>query len=316
MNSPEVPDKVGPVPPSVDVRQLRYFLAVAEASSFTRAAERLKVSQPSISQQIKDLEGLLGATLFDRLGKTVRLTQAGLAFRSGAEVVLRKLDEACAAVEQVEGLLSGHLHVGVIPAVAVPWIPPVLERFAEAFPGITVSVHERSSNEVETEVEADRLDLGIGVLTYTSRAIAYERITSTEIGLLVPRRHPLARASQVDVATLASERLILLPEAFQLRDMVEEAFRDAKCRPRVAFELNNIDAILAAVARTGLPTLLPSIVLQGRKSLGLEVIPVVGEGLRLDLGLMWPAGGNHSPAARRFAEMTAEVAASQSARTS
>lgn len=293
---------------AIEIRHLRYFLAVAEASNFTRAAERLGVSQPSISQQIKDLEQALGATLFDRLGKTVRLTQAGLALRTAAAVVIRKLDEACAAVRQVEGLLSGHLDVGVVPAVCVPWIPPVLERFAIDHAGVTVSVHERPSNEIETEVEAGRFDLGVGVLSYTSPNVSYERITSADIGLIVPERHPLAERDEVAVKELEQVRLIMLPETFQIREMVEEAFRRAKCRPRVAFEIDSIDTTLAAVARTGTPTLLPSIVLEGRSTLGLRAIKLVGQNLRLDFGLTWAGGTHRSPAAVRFAELLVQVA--------
>jgi LysR family cyn operon transcriptional activator len=293
---------------AIELRHLRYFLAVAETSNFTRAAERLKVSQPSISQQIKDLEQALGATLFDRLGKTVRLTQAGAAFRANAEVVLRKVDEACAAALQVEGMASGHLHIGVVPAVCVSWIPEALERFALAHPGVTVSVHERPSNEVETEVEAGRLDLGVGVLTYTSRGVDYRRITSVDVAFLAPSRHPFARRESVRIEELDGARLILLPESFQLREMVEDSFQRAKCRPRVAFELNDIDALLGVVARTGIPTLLPSIVLEGRKPLGLRAVPLVGEALRLDLGLMWPVGAQHGHAAVALAETIVRVA--------
>lgn len=296
------------MPSTIELRHLRYFLAVAETSNFTRAAERLKVSQSAVSQQIKELEQSLGAALFDRLGKTVRLTHAGTTFRANAEMVLRKLDEAFAVAHAAEGVPSGHLHIGAIPVVCLPWIPEALERFGEAYPGVTVSVHERSSDEVETEVEAGRLDFGVGVLTYTSRSVAYHRITSVDVGLLVPSRHPLAERQSVPVEELDGARLVLLPEEFQLREMVEDSFRQARCRPRVAFELNDIDVLLGVVARTGVPTLLPSIVLQGRKALGLRAVPLVGESLRLDLGFMWPVGAQHGKAAVALAEQITAVA--------
>lgn len=287
----------------IELRHLRYFLAVAETENFTRAAERLNVSQPSISQQIKDLEGALNTALFDRLGKRVRLTQAGLAFRERAVVVLRKLEEALEAVGQVEGLLAGHIDVGVIPALNVPWIPPVLERFAAEYPGVTIAVHERSSSEVETEVEAGRYDLGLGLLSYSSPNIKYERVTSEELTLLVPEKHPLAVQAGVSVKELENVRLVCLPEAFVLRQMVDELFRRAKSRPKVAFQIDTIDATLATVVRSGAPTLLPAVVLEGRKSLGLRAIRLLGKNQRIDFGLMWPMKSDPSPATRLFADL-------------
>lgn len=294
--------------PAVEIRHLRYFLAVAEAENFTRAAERLSVSQPSISQQIKDLETALGATLFDRLGKRVRLTQAGLAFRERAEVVLRKLEEACEAVEQVEGLLSGHLQVGVIPAVNLSWVPPVLERFAVEYPGVMISVREQHSNEIETEVESGRIDVGLGILSYASPRVTYERVLTDELAVFVPERHPLAKRDEVHVKELEGVPLVLLPESFILRQEIEELFRRAKVRPTVAFEIDTIDATFSAVHRTGMPALLPTVVFEGRKALGLRPVKLVGRNHRMDFGLMWPQGSDRSPAVRAFASLVVELA--------
>ncbi|MCK6551528.1 LysR substrate-binding domain-containing protein [Myxococcota bacterium] len=291
----------------IELRHLRYFLAVAETENFTRAAERLNVSQPSISQQIKDLETALKTPLFDRLGKRVRLTQAGLAFRERAVIVLRKLDEALDAVEHVEELLAGHVDVGVVPALNVPWVPPVLERFSAEYPGVTIAVHERSSSEVETEVEAGRYDLGLGLLSYSSPNIRYERVASEELMLLVPEKHPLASKTSVAVRELEDVRLVCLPEAFVLRQMVDELFRRAKSRPKVIFQIDAIDATLATVVRTGTATLLPAVVLEGRKSLGLRAIRLVGKNQRIDFGLMWPMKSDPSPAARLFASFVLEA---------
>ena len=107
----------------VEIRHLRYFLAVAETENFTRAAERLNISQPSVSQQITQLEQTLRTPLFRRVGKRVFLTEAGTAFRKGAEVVLRKLDDACNSVGDIAGLVGGRVNLGVIPALHFGWLP-------------------------------------------------------------------------------------------------------------------------------------------------------------------------------------------------
>ena len=109
---------------SIEIRHLRYFLAVSQTENFTRAAERLRISQPSISEQITPLELALRTPLFRRVGKRVFLTEAGAEFRKSAEVVLRKLDDACTSVSEIAGLLRGHVDVGVIRPCTSPGFQP------------------------------------------------------------------------------------------------------------------------------------------------------------------------------------------------
>ncbi len=301
-------DALSAVRSTIEIRHLRCFIAVADALSFTRAAERLGVSQPAVSEQIKELERVLGTSLFDRLGRVVRLTQAGMAFRKGAELVLRELDDACAAVDNVEGIVAGHLEIGVVPAVCVPWVPEVLAEFSVHYPGVRITIHERSSNEIETEVEGGRLHLGIGLLSHSSPAITYEPITSSDLALIVPESHALAGRKSVGIQELNGARMVLLSEAFQIRSMVDSAFLHCRCRPRVVFEVCNVAAVLAVVAKAGVPTILPSMVVYGHAASGLSVVKLVGPNLAVNLGLMWPAGAVASPAARLYADLTIQVA--------
>src|SRR5438874_7871834 len=162
----------------VEIRHLRYFLVVAETQNFTRAAQRLRITQPSISQTVAQLERELGVQLFRRMGKRVQLTEAGAALRASAGVVLRKLDEARASVHQVAGLLTGHVELGVIPVLHVAWVPAVLERMGRDFPGVTVRARQFSSSDIETELEAGRLDLGFGLATHSSPGLRYEHLLS------------------------------------------------------------------------------------------------------------------------------------------
>jgi DNA-binding transcriptional LysR family regulator len=106
--------------PRIELRHLRYFLAVADAEGFTRAAERLGVSQSSVSQQVKDLEDMLEAPLFRRLGRRLQLTEAGLALRASAGSAVRKVEEACAMAAKASDAQAGHLEVGVVPARSWP----------------------------------------------------------------------------------------------------------------------------------------------------------------------------------------------------
>jgi LysR family transcriptional regulator, cyn operon transcriptional activator len=288
---------------AIEIRHLRYFLAVAMTENFTRAAERLRVSQPNVSLQIKGLEQALRTPLFRRLGKRVRLTEAGAEFRRHAESVLRKLDEGCESVGRIAELLVGHVEVGVIPAVHLAWIPPVLAALAREFPGVTVSVHQRPSSEVETELEAGRFDLGLGIMSGMSPNLRYDRLLAERLALLVPPGHALAGRRSVRVQDLDGVRLVLLPESFDMRHLVDAIFHGAKRRPNVAFETGTIDAAMHTVLRAGTPTLLPPIVLKGRETLGLRAVQIAGGPQPVAFGLLTPRDTVPSPAARAFIEL-------------
>jgi len=280
----------------IEIRHLRYFLAVAETENFTRAADRLKISQPSISQQITQLEAALRTPLFRRVGKRVFLTEAGAAFRKGAEVVLRKLEDACGAVNAIAGLMTGRVELGVIPALHIAWVPPVLGFMAREHPGVTVGVQELASSGVETELEAGRLDLGFGLMTGTSPNIHYERLVSQPFSLIAPSASPFAQRSRLKLQELDGQRLVMLPESFDMRRAADAVLLHAKVHPRVAFELDSVDAVLSSVAETGIPTLLPAIVLRGRETHGLRAIALADKTREMEFGILWPASDEVAPA--------------------
>jgi len=281
----------------IEIRHLRYFLAVAATENFTRAAERLRISQPSVSQQIAQLEGILRTPLFRRIGKRVLLTEAGAVFQRGAEVVLRKLEEARDSVRYVAGLVTGYVNLGVIPALDLAWVPVALERLSREHPGVTVRVQEQDSSGIETELAGGRLDLGFGLATRRSPNIRYEILVSEPFTLIVPEGHRFTERKAIDPRSLDRERFVLLPSSFDLRRAGDDVFQRAKVRPKVAFEIDSIDSVLATVVRTGLPTLLPPIVLRGRETLPIRAIPLAGEARRIDFGILWPSANSASPAA-------------------
>jgi LysR family cyn operon transcriptional activator len=281
---------------SIEIRHLRYFLAVAETENFTRAAERLQISQPSIYQQITQLEQALRTPLFRRVGKRVFLTEAGASFRKGAEVVLRKLEDACSSVADIAGLVSGRVNVGVIPALHFAWIPPMLGHMAREYPGVTVGVQELASSGVETEVESGRLDLGFGLMTHNSPNIRYERLVSQPFSLIVSATNKFAKRPSVELKELEGERLVLLPDSFDMRRAADTVLLHARVHPRVMFEIDSIDAVLSSVDQAGIPTLLPAIVLRGRDIAGLRAVALKGRTRQMEFGILWPASNSSDPA--------------------
>ncbi len=281
----------------IDIRHLRYFLAVAQVENFTRAAERLGISQPCVSQQITQLERELRTPLFRRVGKRVYLTEAGATFRKGAEVVLRKLEEACNSVNDITGLVTGHVAVGVIPALHVGWIPAVLEAISRDYPGVSIGVHEIASSEIEAELEAGRLDIGFGLMTRNSPNLRYEPLVSEPFSLIVPSDSEFASRASIELKTLDGMRLVLLPESFDMRRAADDVLRSAHVHPKVIFEINNIDAVLSSIVRAKVPTLLPAVVLQGRTLPSLRAIPLSGKTRKMEFGLVWPSADEANPAA-------------------
>lgn len=292
---------------SVEIRNLRTFLAVAETLNFTRAAERLGVTQPSVSVQIRELEEALGAPLFSRLGRHVALTAAGRIFQERSELVLSKLNDACQAVALSEDLTAGHLAVGIIPPLNVPWMPRVLGKLVSKHPGLAVTVIERSSEEVESGVETGRFDVGVGILSNASPNLTYEHLRSDEIFLVTPADGPLAKKRSISAKQLGELHLVLMPEGYLLRQLTAAAFQRARVLPRVALEVDTIEGILATAVHSGLSTLMPRVVLEGRESLGLRAIRLTGWEQSLDFGLFWPIHSERSTAARTFAQCLTEV---------
>ena len=280
----------------IDIRQLRYFLAVAETENFTRAAERLNISQPSVSQQVTQLEQALRTPLFRRVGKRVFLTEAGAAFRKSAEVVLRKLDDACNSVSTIAELAGGRVNLGVIPALHFAWVPPVLGYLAKQYPGVSIGVQELASSDVETEIEAGRLDLGFGLVTRNSPHIRYEKLLSQPFSLVVPATSEYAGRRNVSLKELGRERLVMLPVSFDMRRAADALLLNARVYPRVAFEIDSIDAALASVVQAGIPTLLPAIVLRGRELRGLAAVPLRGRSRHMEFGILWPVASGVEPA--------------------
>lgn len=178
----------------MELRQLRYFLAVASTQNFTRAAETVHVSQPSLSVQISALEDELGTRLFDRLGRKVVLTQAGELFRDHAGRVLRELEYAVQVVQELQGARRGRLVVGTLATVNSYLIPPLVSRFKQRFPAIHLQVHAQPSTEIVTGLLANRLDVGICLLPAQDERLTVIPLFDERLVLVAPAHSPIKKS--------------------------------------------------------------------------------------------------------------------------
>jgi LysR family cyn operon transcriptional activator len=242
------------------LRHIRYFLAVAEQRSFTRAAASLHVSQPALSQQIRQLEERLGAELFDRSGRRVRLTDAGEAYADHARRALLDLDAGARALHDLGDLSRGSLRLGFTPPLASYLCGPLVQAFHRRHPGIVLSVREMPQERIEALLADDALDVGIGFDESPAADIETQALLTETLALVVGREHPHARRRSIGLQALNRESLVLLSAEFATREQIDRYCRQHGVRPHVAIEANSVGAVIEIVRRSRLASLLPAAV--------------------------------------------------------
>jgi len=241
------------------LRHIRYFLAVAEHRNFTRAAEALHVSQPTLSQQIRQLEDVLHTQLLDRSGRHVQLTDAGLAWMRYAKLALQDLDAGVRAIHDVSELNRGSLRLALTPTFSAYLVAPLMDRFHGLHPGITLDIQEITQDQIEAQIADDRLDVGIAFEPVHSSDIESDPLFRETLSLVVGRGHARAtRRKPLSTKDFASERVVLLNKAFATRRYIDEYCMQNRIRPQVAIEASSIGAIVEIVRRGQLATVLPN----------------------------------------------------------
>lgn len=285
----------------VEIRHLRYFLAVAEAGSFSRAADRLGVSQPNVSQQLRDLETALQVKLFQRRGKRILLTSGGLIFQEHARGILRQLESLLQDLAAEPESMRGAIHVGVVPVLSIALIPRLLGMFAANHPGISLHIEEVSSTAIETAIEEGQMDIGLGFLTHHSPNLRYERLYHDRFALLVHTSHPWAKRAGVHLSQLHHARMLQLPNTFVMRRMSDAICRENQVRPRMIAEINSIEALLRSLGPLNAAAFMPKVASHGTPD--LIAIPLRGKKLDLEIGLLRLIGSGANSAVKEFAKI-------------
>ena len=235
----------------MELRHLRYFVAVAEEQNITRAALRLHVSQPPLSRQIRNLEDELGVALFDHDANAVRLTEAGRAFLAEARVILRRAEGAVQMAKDVAGGKRGEIHIGYAPSLTVELLPRALRYFRKSNPGVRVRLHDLSTQEMLRGLRDGKLHAAL-LVQVPPKALAglvFEELQRHAVCVAVHRAHPLARARRVGLKEVAEEPLV----AFTLADYPEHQawiaglFAPLNRPPQIVEEHDSITSLIAAV---------------------------------------------------------------------
>ena len=232
---------------AVTLRQLRTFKTVADLTSFSLAARRLKLSQPSVSYQVKELEETLGLPLLDRLGKRVQLTEAGSLLYSYARRMLDVLDEATVAIEEMRGIQRGTLRVGASTTVGIYILPAALGAFKKLHPGLVISLEIGTRARVQEQVLRNELDLAVVGPALKDPELAIIPFLSDELVLVAPAGHALAHRRSLSLKDLEAEPFVMREAASGSRWSLEKAARKEGAKLSVAMELGSNGAIKHAV---------------------------------------------------------------------
>jgi LysR family transcriptional activator of glutamate synthase operon len=292
----------------MDLRQLRYLVALAEELNFTRAAANEHIAQPALSQQIRKLEDELGLALVERTTRHVALTEAGQLLVVRARRILAELEAAAAELAAVRGVDTGHVTIGAMHTMGPVDLSLALATFHDRHPHVGLTVREAASEEMAEMLRVDELDLAFLSVTerVESHGLGLHQLLDEELVVLLAPDHPLSGRAQVRMAELADEPFISFRPGARLRELLFAAGRDAGFEPRVAVESNESRRVRRLVSRGLGVAILPRSDAVGP---GAEVVvaALVEPALRRDVTLAWREGRRHPPAATAFLELARET---------
>jgi DNA-binding transcriptional LysR family regulator len=282
----------------MELRQLEYFVAVAEEANFTRAAERVHISQSGVSAQIRQLESDLGATLIDRSGRTATLTAAGSAALVHARNVLAAVEATRRAVDEVTGLVQGRLVVGMITGCTVGALFDTLAAFHHAHPGVDISLIEESTEPLVQRVRNGDADLAlVGTVGAPPLGLGALPISNEHLVAAVPSDHPLARRGRIDLAEIANFPVVSMPEGTAPRTMFDRACAAGGVRPDIVLQASSPDAV-ADLAGRGLGVAILTESMVANHEPRLHALGIDGLEDPVGLALVWTPTEN--PAVQEF----------------
>lgn len=297
--------------PDIELRHLRYFVAVAEELHFGRAAQRLHLAQPPLSQQIRKLEELLGCPLFDRTSRSVSLTAAGEAFLERAQRTLRNLGRDIEETRSIGRGEVGSLHIGFVGSAMLTILPAIFREYRAAYPGVQLHLHESFTAKVIEGMQNGTLDAGLLRDSDPAEGLSSSAIYSEPFVIVLPATHPRARQKNISPATLRGEPFVYYPRSAGSRAFEKplSLFDEHGFRPHIVQEAHNWLTILRLIGAGLGATIAPACV---RRIASPEVVclPIrnVKGGTRIASSIELACfTGESRPIVRGFAEIVAAI---------
>jgi DNA-binding transcriptional LysR family regulator len=292
----------------MELRQLRYLVALADEQHFTRAAAREHIAQPALSQQIRRLEQEVGLALVERTTRRVTVTEAGRTLVARARRILSEVDAANAEMQALAGVRTGRVTVGTMHTMGPVDVSLALAIFHQRHPGVELTVREQSSEELAEMVRDDELDLAFLSVTerMESHGLGLHQLVSEELVVVLPGGHRLASRGTLRMVELAGEHFISYREGARLRELLAYAARHAGFEPQVMLESNESERIKRLVAREMGVAILPRSDAE-RPGAEVAVATLIEPALRRDITLACREGRRLAPAAAEFLALAKEL---------
>ncbi len=289
----------------MELHQLRYFVAVAQTGSFSRAAEQCHVSQPALSQQIQKLERSLGHRLFNRLGKRAALSEAGKVLLQQARQILTMLENAERQVKDFDQLAHGQLAVGAIPTVAPYVLPDVLQTYVRRFPQVELLIHEDLTAHLVEAVGIGELDLALVALPIADPRLVCEALFTEPLLLALPKQHRLAARRRISLDDVRSERFIVLDEMHCLGEQMLAICRQEGCH-RIGCRSSQLSTVQALIALGQGISLLPDMARAADRHQRIVYRPLATGCIERTVAAIWHRDRYHGAAAVQFLALLKE----------
>lgn len=287
----------------MDIKPLRYFLAIAKSASFTRAAEQLNVAQPAVSMAIKKLETELGLTLLHRSDRKISLTDEGERLLLHAKKIVQATDDALLEMTELKGLNQGEVRVGIPSMLGSYYFPPILMAFRHRHPTINLKVIEGGTWQLQRMLEQGELDLSVIVAETLPEGLETHRLLKEEMRVTVAKDHPFSRLESVTPEAFFEEELVMFKEGYFHRRVVDKLAKAAGKDPKIGFETNLIPLIKSITQQGfGVSTLLSMVVENDAELISRPFNPPIW----LDLGIAWRKGAYLSQANQAFLDFVCQ----------
>ena len=300
----------GIIDSAMELRHLRYFLAVGEALSFTRAAVKLRVAQPALSRQVQDLEDEIGVDLLRRSRRGMKLTAEGKNFLEEVRELLKRVDES---VERVRALARGEygeLHIGFAPVPTAEILPPALAAFRKAVPRVKLSLHDLSTDEIISGLRDAALELGVLIEPTAEQAagIEFESLRTYPYCVVMPASHPFARLKSIPLEKLATQSLVVLrrKDYSEYHRTLARIFAPISSKPRIAVECDSASSVITEVeAGRGVVVASPLLRLAAGKRLLFRSLDTTEA--QAAVGIARATKGDVTPAGEKFCEILRKI---------
>ncbi|MBU3112408.1 LysR family transcriptional regulator [Clostridium lacusfryxellense] len=287
----------------MELRQLQYFQTVCQLNSITQAAKKLYVTQPSITNSIKNLEKELSIVLFDRSKKQLYPTVEGKVFLKRVDEILKQVDNATSEMKDYQDLKKGILTIGIPPMIGTFIFPIVFIKFKQLYPNIKLNIIENGSIETRQMIEKGDLDLGLIIVDSNSTLLASLPILDSELLVCLKKEHPLRKKTTITFEDIKNEPIILLKEGFYIRQKILESFDENNIQPNIILSSNHLETVKGLITNgVGISFLLKEIVEDNDK---ITKIPL-STAIPIKIALVWRKNRYLSNASKAFVDFLME----------